>query len=121
MHALGDGVRAGIGEGEYVVELETLEVNLAHEHVVDRAQAAAQRPGTLIALAHGIGQRREVDRHGHLEAHHLPRVGEVVDATVKDAVVRALVLLDVDHAGEIGATGRREETPHLDGDLHVLC
>lgn len=72
VHALGDRVRAGIGEGEYVVELETLEVNLAHEHVVDRAQAAAQRPGTLIALAHGIGQRREVDRHGHLEAHHLP-------------------------------------------------
>ena len=45
----------------------------------------------------------------------------MVDAAVKDAVVRALVFLDVDHAGEIGAAGRREETPHLDGDLHVLC
>ena len=56
----------------------------------------------------------------HLEAHDLPRVGEVVDAAVENAVVRPLVLLEVDHARQVRATRRGEEAAHLDRHLdHV--
>ena len=119
----GDCIGACVAKCEHVAFSQIGKLDVAHEHIVGRAQAAGDTPFERLAAIRRIGIEwvsiAEMLDYGCLHAHHAAEVREVVDATIHDAVAHGVARFQVIHGGQVRATFGSEEPSHLDGQLHA--